>query len=135
VGADRDYLLVIKPFSLFFAFYSSLFFVRIFWITAEAVCAVFDRPGPLVETFEASLVFTDQDPQGKVRSGYPRSFVSGKFGAQRQPRQTPTFFGNQFSGCTPLYLMQCAVCEALSEMGLMPSMQVSVLQPSVYWEG
>jgi hypothetical protein len=77
VVADRNYQLVIKSFSPFFL-PLFLYFLK----SAEAVCAVFDRPGPLAEKFGPPLFLTDQDPQGK---GTPRSFVSGvseKFGAQ-----------------------------------------------------
>jgi hypothetical protein len=66
VVADRHYLLVIKPFSFFFAFLS-LFLARFFFQSAEAVCAVSDRPGTLGERFRAPLFLTNQDPQGKVR--------------------------------------------------------------------
>jgi hypothetical protein len=87
------------------AFLFAFFLFGFIWKLTEAVCAVFDRQGPLVIFFGAPF-FSRTGPSGKSQN--PPEVLqaveveSSGLLCLATALASPDSFGNQISGCTPL---------------------------------
>jgi len=64
-GSRQTLSACFQTFQPFFCLIFPFFWLKFFWKLTEAVCAVFDRPGPLGEKIGAPLVFDRPGPSGK----------------------------------------------------------------------